>query len=313
MQRMLRSPGLATPPFCSGRPAASASCSTHGCATTRLPGGAEEAAEGRPDPGVPRPRRPHRRLVACARETARRWSAIFELCDWLGRKGLRTSSPMNKGGTMDVAGLRVTMTDARHSSGYVDNGQMVYMGEPAGFVVAPRGRPRDLLRRRHRAVRRHAADRRDYKPEIAFLPIGDRFTMGPAAAARACELLGVRQVVPMHWGTFPMLTGTPAALRALRADGRRGAGAETGGDRFSEELARDVEPDVPVVVVDPPRATGPSSCRTRLRNSTGRCVRRRASRRRTAVGRHPASSRRAGRTHRRHRRSAGRECARPCR
>jgi L-ascorbate metabolism protein UlaG (beta-lactamase superfamily) len=54
-----------------------------------------------------------------------------------------------------------------------------------------------------------------YTPEIAFLPIGDRFTMDPAQAAKACELLGVRQVVPMHWGTFPLLTGTPAELRRL--------------------------------------------------------------------------------------------------
>ena len=54
-----------------------------------------------------------------------------------------------------------------------------------------------------------------YAPEIAFLPIGDHFTMGPAGAAKACEMLGVKQVVPMHWGTFPLLTGTPAALRAL--------------------------------------------------------------------------------------------------
>jgi L-ascorbate metabolism protein UlaG (beta-lactamase superfamily) len=54
-----------------------------------------------------------------------------------------------------------------------------------------------------------------YRPDIAFLPIGDRFTMDPAAAAKACELLGVRQVVPMHWGTFPILTGTPADLRPL--------------------------------------------------------------------------------------------------
>ena len=54
-----------------------------------------------------------------------------------------------------------------------------------------------------------------YKPEIAFLPIGDRFTMGPDTAARACELLGVRQVVPMHWGTFSLLTGTPADLKKL--------------------------------------------------------------------------------------------------
>ena len=59
-----------------------------------------------------------------------------------------------------------------------------------------------------------------YKPEIAFLPIGDRFTMDPTAAAKACEFLGVRQVVPMHWGTFPLLTGTPAMLK--QALGSRG-------------------------------------------------------------------------------------------
>jgi len=54
-----------------------------------------------------------------------------------------------------------------------------------------------------------------YRPEIAFLPIGDRFTMDPEAAARAAELVGARQIVPMHWGTFPLLTGTPAELKAL--------------------------------------------------------------------------------------------------
>ena len=64
-----------------------------------------------------------------------------------------------------------------------------------------------------------------YKPEIAFLPIGDRFTMDPAAAAKACEFLGVRQVVPMHWGTFPLLTGTPAELKSAGSARRRGARA----------------------------------------------------------------------------------------
>jgi L-ascorbate metabolism protein UlaG (beta-lactamase superfamily) len=92
---------------------------------------------------------------------------------------------------------------------------MVYMGEPAGYVL----RLED-----GRAVY-FAGDTclfgdmrligEMYKPEIAFLPIGDRFTMDPAAAAKACEFLGVRQVVPMHWGTFPLLTGTPADLKAL--------------------------------------------------------------------------------------------------
>jgi L-ascorbate metabolism protein UlaG (beta-lactamase superfamily) len=58
-----------------------------------------------------------------------------------------------------------------------------------------------------------------YRPEIAFLPIGDRFTMGPEGAARACVMLGVKQVVPMHWGTFPLLRGTPTALKALVGPG----------------------------------------------------------------------------------------------
>ena len=154
-------------------------------------------------------------LVACARTSGAPVVAAPELCDWLSRKGIQHTAHMNKGGLQTVAGVKVAMTDARHSSGFVDNGQMVYMGEPAGFVI-------------------HLEDDRTiyfagdtslfgdmrligemYSPQIAMLPIGDRFTMGPAAAARACELLGVRQVVPMHYGTFPILTGRPEELRAL--------------------------------------------------------------------------------------------------
>ena len=154
-------------------------------------------------------------LVAAARESGAPVVAGFELCDWLGRKGLSNLLPMNKGGSQQIAGLRISMTDARHSSGFVDNGQMVYMGEPAGFVV----RLEDGRAIYFAGDTCLFGDMRligeMYAPEIAFLPIGDRFTMDPAAAARACEFLGVRQVVPMHWGTFPLLTGRPADLRKL--------------------------------------------------------------------------------------------------
>jgi L-ascorbate metabolism protein UlaG (beta-lactamase superfamily) len=154
-------------------------------------------------------------LLTVARDTNATVIGIFELCDWLGRKGIQNVAPMNKGGSQDVLGLRVTMTDARHSSGYVDGGQMVYMGEPAGFVV----RLEDGMTIYYAGDTCLFGDMKLigelYKPDIAFLPIGDRFTMGPDQAARACEFLGVRQVVPMHWGTFPLLTGTPAALRQL--------------------------------------------------------------------------------------------------
>jgi L-ascorbate metabolism protein UlaG (beta-lactamase superfamily) len=154
-------------------------------------------------------------LLVCARDSGAPIVGVFELCDWLDRKGIQHTSPMNKGGSQPIAGLRVTMTDARHSSGYVDNGQMIYMGEPAGYVVTLED-GRSIYYSGDTCL---FGDMRligeMYKPEIAFLPIGDRFTMDPAAAAKACEFLGVKQVVPMHWGTFPLLTGTPADLRKL--------------------------------------------------------------------------------------------------
>ena len=122
---------------------------------------------------------------------------------------------MNKGGSQEIGGVRITMTDARHSSGYFDDGQMVYMGEPAGYVV----RLEDGMSIYFAGDTCLFGDMRligeMYAPTIAFLPIGDRFTMDPAQAARAADLLGVKQIVPMHWGTFPLLTGTPDALRAL--------------------------------------------------------------------------------------------------
>jgi L-ascorbate metabolism protein UlaG (beta-lactamase superfamily) len=154
-------------------------------------------------------------LVLAAREPGTAVVAIFELCEWLARKGIQHVYPMNKGGSQELAGLRVTMTDARHSSGYFEHGQMIYMGEAAGFVV----RLEDGRAIYYAGDTCLFGDMRLigelYKPDIAFLPIGDRFTMDPIAAAKACELLGVRQVVPMHWGTFPLLTGTPSALVPL--------------------------------------------------------------------------------------------------
>lgn len=137
--------------------------------------------------------------------------AIWEITSWLGSKGIQNLEPMNKGGSITTHGVRITMTDARHSSSFDENG-IVYLGEPAGFV----------LRLENGQVVYYAGDTslfgdmrligELYSPDIAFLPIGDRFTMGPDAAALAARWLGVKQVVPMHYGTFPLLTGTPEQL-----------------------------------------------------------------------------------------------------
>jgi L-ascorbate metabolism protein UlaG (beta-lactamase superfamily) len=137
---------------------------------------------------------------------------IFEVCSWLGTKGVQNVEPMNKGGTIETKGLRVTMTEAIHSSSFDESG-IVYLGDAAGFVVRLEdGRsiyyPGDTALFSDMKLIGEL-----YAPQIAFLPIGDRYTMGPDTAAMAARWLGVKQVVPMHWGTFPLLTGTPAMLK----------------------------------------------------------------------------------------------------
>lgn len=139
----------------------------------------------------------------------------FEICTWLESKGVENTSAMNKGGTQQAGALKVTMTDAKHSSGILDDGKFVYGGEPAGFVLHfPDGR-RAYFAGDTAVFSDMALIAELYQPELAFLPIGDHFTMGPQQAALACRLLKVRTVIPMHYGTFPVLAGRPAELAAL--------------------------------------------------------------------------------------------------
>lgn len=155
--------------------------------------------------------------AAVAKATGAVVVGIFELCDWLGRRGVTTASGMNKGGTQEQCGVRITMVDARHSSSYVDDGVITYLGEAAGYVLRF-GNGLCVYFAGDTSVfgdMRLIGDL--YGPTVAFLPIGDLFTMDPAAAAKAVELLGVRTVIPMHYGTFPVLTGRPEQLRELVA------------------------------------------------------------------------------------------------
>ena len=122
---------------------------------------------------------------------------------------------MGIGGTVSVAGLEVTMTPAVHSSSVVEGKSIVYLGNPAGFVVKMENSQTFYFAGDTALFGDMRLIAEMHAPEIAFLPIGDHYTMGPDAAARACRLLGVRQVVPMHYGTFPVLTGTPERLKAL--------------------------------------------------------------------------------------------------
>jgi len=114
--------------------------------------------------------------------------------------------------------IEVTMVHAIHSSSIEDDGKIVYGGEPCGYIVRLPGG----LTVYHAGDTTVFGDMKLigelYAPELACLPIGDLYTMGPREAALAIRLLGVRHVVPMHYGTFPALTGTPEALRELTQD-----------------------------------------------------------------------------------------------
>lgn len=141
--------------------------------------------------------------------------ANYEICTWLAGKGVENASGMNKGGRQECGPLAVTMTHAVHSSSISDGGQMIYGGEPGGYILhLPDGR--NAYFAGDTAVFGDMALYSDlYRPELAFLPIGDFFTMGPEQAALACRLLSAKTIVPMHYGTFPVLTGTPGRLSGL--------------------------------------------------------------------------------------------------
>jgi L-ascorbate metabolism protein UlaG (beta-lactamase superfamily) len=154
-------------------------------------------------------------VVPIARATSAPVVAIYELATYFQSKGLKDVVGMNVGGTVDLKGLKITMTSAVHSSGVVEDGKSIYLGEPTGFVIRLEDGRALYFAGDTALFGDMRLIREMHAPEIAFLPIGDHFTMGPDAAARACEMLGVRQVVPMHYGTFPLLTGTPERLKKL--------------------------------------------------------------------------------------------------
>jgi L-ascorbate metabolism protein UlaG (beta-lactamase superfamily) len=146
------------------------------------------------------------------------WPAIHELALRLGHNlpgGRDAVVGMNKGGTVEHGGIRITMVRADHSAGDWSDAldAPVYLGEPVGFVVELE----NGFRFYHAGDTDVFSDMRLiaelYRPELAILPIGGHFTMGPREAALAVEYLGVRDVLPIHWGTFPLLAGTPGQLR----------------------------------------------------------------------------------------------------
>jgi L-ascorbate metabolism protein UlaG (beta-lactamase superfamily) len=140
--------------------------------------------------------------------------AIIELRGWLGGQGLpeKIEHAPNKGGTVDVDGVKITLTDAKHSSS-ADDG--TYLGEPTGLVIEVENGTKLYFAGDTCVFGDMQLIGRIYEPDVAILPIGGHFTMDPREAAVALELLGVSRCVPCHYGTFPLIPGTPAELREL--------------------------------------------------------------------------------------------------
>lgn len=139
---------------------------------------------------------------------------MVELMGWFESQGVANTVGINKGGSTEAAGQRVTMTQALHSSSVnAEDGSIVYTGEPAGFVLTIDSGYKVYFAGDTTVFGDMSLIGELYAPDLAILPIGDFFTMGPLEAAKAVELLGVRRVLGMHYGTFPVLPGTPQQLR----------------------------------------------------------------------------------------------------
>jgi L-ascorbate metabolism protein UlaG (beta-lactamase superfamily) len=156
--------------------------------------------------------------VALAKRLNATCVAIPETAAWLVKQGVENTINMNKGGTVDVMGVKATMTHAVHSCGIRDGDDILYGGEAAGYVFTFE----NDIRVYHAGDTAVFADMKIiadlYRPDIVMIPIGDHYTMDPLQAAYAIRLMGAKVVVPMHYATFPILTGTPERLRELTSD-----------------------------------------------------------------------------------------------
>ncbi len=171
-------------------------------------------------------------LASLAQTTRAPVYGIFDMGPWLQKQGIGEGqfTGFNKGGTVEIGGVRATMVPAQHSSSHTDNGLPVYLGDPVGYI----------LRFENGVCVYHAGDTclfgdmriyaELYQPDAAVLPIGDHFTMGPDQAAYAAKLIGAPKVIPGHFGTFPVLQGTPEELRNnLQGSGIEVVALEPGG------------------------------------------------------------------------------------
>ncbi len=175
--------------------------------------------------------------ITLAQKTGAQVLSIVELSALLKEDGLPEDQAveMNKGGTVDFGDFKVTMTSANHSNSWKGR----YAGDPAGFIIHL-----DDFRIYHAGDTNIMSDfalyGELYRPDLSILPIGDHYTMGPEEAAHACKMLKSRFAVPMHYGTMPVLSGTPEEFRKLvdeSTQGKTRVVVPEAGEDFTAQLA----------------------------------------------------------------------------
>jgi len=158
--------------------------------------------------------------IPLAQRTKAKIIAPPETCWYLQTKGIDAANTLlqNKGGSQVVNGVRVTMVHADHSCGFFEDGKIIYGGDPVGYVLEFE----NGFKIYHAGDTNVFGDMRIigdlYEPELVMYPVGDLFTMSPREAAYGLRLLGAKKVIPMHYATFPVLVGTPQALREYTKD-----------------------------------------------------------------------------------------------
>jgi L-ascorbate metabolism protein UlaG (beta-lactamase superfamily) len=157
-------------------------------------------------------------LVTTATRTGATVVGIYDLTSWAESKGVEKTVGGNKGGTMEVDGLKVTLVNALHSSSLKDGDENIDMGDPCGFILEFENGVTLYNTGDTDVFGDMALIAELYEPDLVMLPIGGHFTMGPKQAAKAIQLMKARRVIPQHFGTFPLLKGTPEALKALVGD-----------------------------------------------------------------------------------------------
>jgi L-ascorbate metabolism protein UlaG (beta-lactamase superfamily) len=153
-------------------------------------------------------------VLPLAEKFAPKIVGIFELAAHYEKKGAKNTIGMNKGGTVDLGFVKLTMTHALHSSSVQDGADVLYAGEAASYLLTFNDGRKAFFAGDTMLFSDLSLYAEIYQPELAFLPIGDHYTMGPANAAHAARMLKVKQVIPMHYATFPALAGTPEQLAA---------------------------------------------------------------------------------------------------